>query len=182
MKPYVHRYTRRLLLSVYCVLFLSALPLSCGTRRHIDFAFRKSLTPGDINALITAVKDEIYTQKYQTYYADVDKDKVAIYVQPFFENSLIWTIYKLLPHGEVYRAATMRKDGLAVLLGDPHNAFPATQGAAMKTVYLDDDEVIKMKTAWDKHYFAVEIQPSEKETRAAQHRQALRAGIAAQSD
>ena len=91
-----------------------------------------------IEAVVLAVKDEVYSHGYHNAYSDVGPDKIRIYIDPYVRNNLIWTIYKLMPHGEVFRAAYVRKDGLAVLIGDPFNGFPPTNRAATKTLYMDD--------------------------------------------
>ncbi len=79
-----------------------------------------------------------------------------------------------MPHGEILRGAYIRKNGLALLNGDPEQGFRPTQGAAMPTVYLDDDDVIKMKTTWKKVFFSIDINPPAKDIEEGKRRQEQR--------
>ena len=94
------------------------------------------------------------------------------------DHGLVWIVYKLMPHGELMRAAYLSKDDtLALLEGDVRSGFPPTNGAAMKTVYLDDDDVIRMKTTWKKFYFAIEINPSAQRREDGRRREAARSAL-----
>jgi hypothetical protein len=46
----------------------------------------------------------------------------------------------------------------------------------MKTVYLNDDNVIEMKTTWRKVYMNIELKPSPKRIEEAKQREAIRYG------
>lgn len=127
-----------------------------------------------IRQVIVAVKDEIYSRNLQKHYLDVGHRDIPIYIFDNFENNLIWMIYRLMPYGEVIRGAYVRKDGLVLLKGNPDDGFPASQGASMRTVFLDDDNLIKMKTTWKKHYFSVNLEPSQNDLRDARRREELR--------
>ena len=134
-----------------------------------------SVTESEIAAVILAIKDEIYVNQYNKEYLDIGADKVPVYINPVCEKGRLWLIYKLMPHGELFRGAYMSKDGkLALLEGDPARGFPPTHGASMKTVYLDDEDVIRMKTKWKKLHFSVELTPSPRDLQEAKTRQGMR--------
>ena len=61
--------------------------------------------------------------------------------------------------------------------GDVRSGFPPTNGAAMKTVYLDDEDVIRMKTTWKKLHFAIEVNPSAERREDARRREAARSAL-----
>jgi hypothetical protein len=63
---------------------------------------------------------------------------------------------------------------MAMLQRDPHLGFPAHDGAATKTIYLSDDDVIEMKTTWRKVYMKIELKPSAKRIEEAKRREAVR--------
>ena len=161
---------------MYLKLFLLSILLLIIDKSYSDNSIfqKQKITDKEIKAIILAIKDEIYTLEHQKTYFDIGADKVPIYINPNIENNLIWFVYKLMPHGEIFRAAYVNKDGLAFLLGDPHNGFPPTQGASMKTVYLKDEDVIEMKTTWEKTYFSININPSNKEIEDVKKRQEIR--------
>ena len=106
------------------------------------------------------------------------EDSVPLYVEPRRQRGLIWIVYKLMPFGELRRAAFESPDGkLMILAGDPENGFPPTRETAMPTVYLRDDDVIQMKTTWKRTWFSIRVRPSSDEIREARERQARRKGI-----
>jgi hypothetical protein len=133
------------------------------------------VTDAAMRAVITAIEDEIYANGYQTAYIDVGADKVPVYFNPRIENGMIWVIYKLMPFGEIRRAAVLSPDKqLAMLQRDPRLGFPASDGSATKTVYLRDEDVIEMKTTWRKVYMSIELKPSNRRIEAAKQREAIR--------
>lgn len=135
----------------------------------------------EVQAVISAIKDEVYANGYQTAFVDIGPDRIPLYVNPRVENGMIWVIYKLMPFGEVLRGAfSINNPQIAILAGDPHNNFPPTQGASMKTVYLADDDVMKMKTTWRKSYFSIDVNASAQTLAEAKRRQELRRKLAAQ--
>jgi hypothetical protein len=137
----------------------------------------EKVTDADIRVVITAVEDEIYANGYHTVYIDVGADKVPIYVNPRIENGMVWVIYKLMPHGEIHRGVVLSADKrMAMLHKDPQLGFPATDTAAIKTVYLNDDDVIEMKTTWRKVYMRIDLKPSAKLIEEAKQREAIRYG------
>ena len=133
------------------------------------------VTGANIHAVITAIEDEIYANGYHTAYIDVGADRVPVYVNPRIENGMVWVIYKLMPHGEIRRAAVVSADKqMAMLQRDPHLGFPAHDGAATKTIYLSDDDVIEMKATWRKVYMKIELRPSARRLEEAKRREAVR--------
>lgn len=156
--------------SVSLIIFLVAsTPVESNTTANAD------VKEDEIQAVIQAIKDEIYSHNYQKEYFDLGTDRIPIYVNPRRENEMVWVIYKLMPHGEILRGAFIRDDmNLAILVRDPEKGFPPTNSAAMKTVYLDDDQVIKMKTTWKRKYFSIDLNPSAKELQEAKRRQEIR--------
>jgi hypothetical protein len=87
-------------------------------------------------------------------------------------------IYKLMPHGEVFRFFDFSSDGLVVLDGDPELNFPPTQ-PSLKTVYMDDDELCRMKRTWIRQSFEVDDSPNRETVQEAVRRQKLRTGFSA---
>lgn len=165
-----------LLLAVLAILVLS-------NQADAQQSRSPALMVGDteIQAVITAIKDEVYANGYQKAFVDIGPDRIPLYVNPRVENGMIWVIYKLMPFGEVLRGAfSTNNPQVAILAGDPHNNFPPTQGASMKTVYLPDDDVIKMKTTWRKSHFSVDMDPSAQTLAEAKRRQELRRKLGAQ--
>jgi len=127
----------RWVVSFLLVAFASRYALSESTA-----APRKIVTQPQIQLVLTAIEDEIYTHNLEKAYVDLGPDKISICVKPHFENGMIWVIYKLLPFGELMRGAVINEGrGVAILSGDPDVGFPPTNGSAMPTLYLDDDAV-----------------------------------------
>ena len=138
----------------------------------------RAVTDSEIQLVIGAIHDEIYANGYQAKYLDMPEDSVPLYVEPRRQRGLIWIVYKLMPFGELRRAAFESPDGkLMILAGDPENGFPPTRETAMPTVYLRDDDVIQMKTTWKRTWFSIRVRPSSDEIREARERQARRKGI-----
>ena len=132
------------------------------------------VTEEQVKAIILAVKDEIYAYGYQSYYFDCLYEDIDIYINPKIKNGVIWVIYKLLPHGEIYRAVVILKNGLAFLCRRPERGFAPTTDIAINTLYLPDEDVIKMKTTWKKYKFSVKLNPSPEEIYQAKKRQYIR--------
>ncbi len=136
----------------------------------------EKVTDADIQVVLTAIEDEIYANGYHTAYIDVG-EKVPVYVNPQTQDRRAWVIYKLMPHGEIVRMVFFAPDKrMAVLHRDPALGFRATDMGAMPTVYLNDDDVIEMKTTWRKVYMRIELKPSAKRIEEAKRRQAIRYG------
>jgi hypothetical protein len=165
--------------SAVCLVIMMVMSLSIAD--GLSPAERKTpatVTDSMVGALIVAIQDEIYTNGYEKAYVDVGPGRVPLYVNPKLENDMLWMIYKLMPHGEVFRGAFLSADPhLIILAGDPHDGFPPTQGAAMRTVYLPDDDVIRMKTTWRRTHFSVKLSPTREEVQEAKRRQEQRARL-----
>jgi hypothetical protein len=152
-----------------CLIMISTSSVFGETQRTIE------VTEPDVQAVIIAIKDEIYANAFQREYLDVGPENIPLYINPHWENGMIWIIYKLMPYGEVFRGAHLNKDQqLAVLQGDPHNGFPPTQGGSMKTVYLNDEDVIRMKMTWKKSLFSIDMKPKTEQVQEARKRQETR--------
>jgi len=137
-----------------------------------------AVTDSEIRLVITAIRDEIYTNNYAPRYVDLQQDSLALYVRPQKEAGEIWVIYKLLPFGEILRVASLSPDAsLMLLAGNPANGFPITRSSAMLTLFIPDDSVIRMKTQWRRVWFSINTRPSAAEKELAAQRQAHRYAI-----
>ncbi len=132
----------------------------------------------ELQQLLTSIKDEIYALGYHPQYIDLANglENIPLYVEPHREHGMIWVIYKLLPCGEVQRAAWEAPSGNLMLLARDarHCEFYPTHETGMLTIYLDDRDVIRKKTTWTKVPFSLHLRPSPEELRAAKLRQAER--------
>lgn len=140
----------------------------------------RPLTPADKKAVEQAIVDEIYLNDLEGYGFDVGKQisdsryELNAYFKPTLNSENAgWVIYKLMPYGEVYRMFYIRSDGLAVLFGKLRDRFPPTQPSYL-TVYIDDDELCRMKTEWQKGRLTVELKPSADRLAEARARQQKR--------
>jgi hypothetical protein len=119
-----------------------------------------SLSSQQLEALALAIEDEIYDRSYQKRFYMVgpevtpDVTRLPLYATPDADGNGGTVLYKLMPLGEVIRGFYFRKDGLAVLEGDPDNGFPPTDADTL-TVYMDDDDVCRWKHTWQKYHFDV---------------------------
>jgi hypothetical protein len=139
-----------------------------------------------IPAVIQAVEDEIYDDKYETNYFLIDNQgggdaqaaKISIYIsKELSKDGDGVAVYKLMPYGEVYRLFVVQQDGFVVLLGDPHNRFPPI-GGSMLTVYMSDDEVCSfIQHRSIKSYFTVDPDVSKQRLNEAIQRQLKRIGF-----
>jgi len=164
---------------VLCLAGLATLPQT----RHLK---TRQITHAEIAALVQAVQDEIYDYGFEDDYyrlgPNVGSDpkkwtsRVPIYVNPLIEDGEGYAIYKHMHYGEVYRLFTLRKDGVVVLDGDPELSFPPTQTSVL-TIYMDDDEVMRMKRDWLRSYFEIDSPINEWTVRAAAQRQKGRTGF-----
>jgi len=166
--------------------FVAILVLS--TQAHSGPRMRKT-SESDLRAVVQAVEDEIYDYAYEKKFyhmgenvagaTSATRTSMRIYVDPEIDSTdeSGRIIYKLMPYGEVLRDFVIRRDSLVVLSGDPQNGFPQTQESSTKTVYLDDDEVCRMKHDWIKSYFVVDDSPSPERVQDAIKRQKLRTGF-----
>lgn len=135
----------------------------------------KVLSSAEREAVKLAIIDEIYANHLQGHVVDVGKNisdskyEVVVYFKPIISDKRGWVIYKLMPYGEVLRMFTLRGDGLAVLYGKLRDRFPPTQPSYL-TVYMDDDELCRLKTDWLKSSFIVETKPEAARVSAAKSR------------
>jgi hypothetical protein len=137
-----------------------------------------AVTDSEIRLVVTAIRDEIYTNGYEPRYLDLQSDSIALYVSPQRKAGEIWVIYKLLPFGEILRAVSPSPDGsLMLLAGNPENGFPPTRSTAMLTLYLKDDSVIRDKAQWKRVWFSIDTRPSVAEKDLARQRQARRYAV-----
>ena len=125
----------------------------------------QALTTAETDAVEQAIVDEIYANHLQGFVADIGKDvsgskyEIRGYFKPTLNaDKAGWVIYKLMPYGEVLRMFTLRNDGLAVLFGKLRDHFPPTQPSYL-TVYMDDDELCRLKKEWKKEEFTVDLKP-----------------------
>jgi hypothetical protein len=143
------------------------------------------LTPSETKALVQAVQDEIYDREYQGHFfpeggpvGDIiseSRTRVPLYVDPVLEDGEGEAIYKLMPYGEVLRLFHVHDDGMIVLDGDPELGFPASQ-PNRKTVYIKDGEVDRMKRAWMKSSFEIDLSPTPEAVQDVVRRQKQRNG------
>src|SRR4029077_2033282 len=139
---------------------------------------KRPIREAEINAVIEAIQDEIYDLKLQNDFFGVGpspKDHrfqvtLNVYFQPeVTEDSRSWVIYKLMPGGEVLRMYEIGRSGRIYLHLKP-GEFRVTQPSYL-TVYMDDDELCKIKHEWTKRQFVVDTNPSKEIVAAARARQ-----------
>jgi hypothetical protein len=85
-------------------------------------------------------------------------------------------IYKLMPYGEVFRDFDIGQDGLVGLMGNPQLGFPPTQ-PSHKTIYMDDDQLSKMRHTWLRRTFDVDDSPTPEMRQESAKRQKTRVGF-----
>jgi hypothetical protein len=139
----------------------------------------------DARAIVSGIEDEIYDYHLQENYHEIgellsgERTKVPVYVLPGPKSTghAYFLIYRLMPYGEMYRLVSVREDGsLAWLNRNPAIGFPP-HGAAMQTVYLDDDEICSAKHRAAKFFFVVEMNPTKERIKEAVERQKTRYGF-----
>ena len=150
---------------------------------------KRKVSDSDLKAVVQAVQDEIYDYGYEKHFRQVGENtarpasppqiRMPIYIDPEIDpkDESGRVIYKLMPYGEVLREFIIRGNGLVVLSGDPQNGFPPTQEANTKTVYLDDDDICRMKHDWVRSSFVVDDSPNAEIIQEAVKRQKLRTGF-----
>jgi hypothetical protein len=162
-------------------------PAVTDTADHQSRGKRK-LTADEVQAVILAVQDEIYDYGYEPRFYQLGENagvpshwrsRLPIYVNSAFDDEgMGQVIYKLMPHGEVFRFFDIGANGLVMLDGDPELDFPPTQ-PSLKTVYMDDDELCRMKHTWIRQFFVVDTSPTRDTVQDAVRRQKLRTGFSA---
>jgi hypothetical protein len=150
---------------------------------------KRKVSDSDLKAVVQAVEDEIYDYGYEKHFRQMSENiagpasppqiRMRIYIDPEIDptDESGRVIYKLMPYGEVLREFIIRRNGLVVLSGDPQNGFPLTQESNTKTVYLDDDDVCRMKRDWIRSFFVVDDSPGPEIIQEAVKRQKLRTGF-----
>ena len=176
--------TSSIVVAVLCFCSFVAVSILLADAQHRG---TRKITDAEVKAVIQAVEDEIYDYGYEENYyqfgEEVQSDpqyyihRVPIYIRPEIEDRGGEVIYELLPYGEVFRSFDIRKDGLAVLEGNPENGFPQSDEYSRKTLWMDDAAVFRMKQHWLKHSFDVDASANEKTIDAAARRQKLRTGF-----
>jgi hypothetical protein len=150
---------------------------------------KRKVSDSDLKAVVQAVEDEIYDYGYENHFRQMSENiaspagapqiRMRIYIDPEIDptDESGRVIYKLMPYGEVLREFIIRRNGLVVLSGDPQNGFPPTQESNTKTVYLEDDDVCRMKHDWVRSFFEVDDSPNAEIIQEAVKRQKLRTGF-----
>lgn len=142
---------------------------------------KRPIREAEINATIEAIQDEIYVLNLEKYVDDIgirspnnrNQYSVNVYFQPeVIEDSRSWIIYKLMPDGEVYRMYEIGRSGRIYLHGKP-GEFRITQ-PDYPTVFMDDDDLCKLKHDWLRRQFVVDTHPSPALIAAARARQKAR--------
>jgi len=142
---------------------------------------KRPIRETEINAVIEAIQDEIYDLKLEKDFFSVgtttkdnrDQEILNVYLQPdVMEDSRSWVIYKLMPDGEILRMYEIGRSGRIYLHGKP-GEFRITQ-PDYPTVFMDDDELCKLKHDWVRRHFVVDTNPSAELVAAARARQRAR--------
>lgn len=174
---------KRLMCCGLALLVFGAIPAAAqesktGAKEESKSA--RALSDASKKAVELAIVDEMYANNLQGYGWDVGMhDSISEYqLTAYFQPTLNkdgegWVIYKLMPYGEVYRLFAVEPNGLGVLYGRLRNHFPPTEPSYL-TVYMDDDELCRMKKEWGKSYFDVELKPSAQRIAEARARQRKR--------
>lgn len=138
----------------------------------------RPITSQEIDAVKTAILDEIYDYKFEGAYIDIEAltsrgYKIRLYIRPNLIQGSGQVIYKL-PIGEVARVFEFSKN-LAVLAREPRDKFPPTSGSTL-TLYLDDEEICADKRNWLHEALWISPTPSKAEVNAAVARERTRKG------
>lgn len=128
----------------------------------------------------TKTTDEMYVNNLEPEVIDVGMEtsdseyQLTAYFKPTLDkDNTGFIIYKLMPYGEVSRLFAVEPNGLGVLYGKLKNHFPPTEPSYL-TVYMDDDDLCRMKAEWGKSYFTVDLKPGAKRIAEARARQRRR--------
>lgn len=138
---------------------------------------KRPIRESEMTATIQAIEDEIYDLNLQLHFLDVEGPNdtehavhMNVYFQPeVLDDSRSWVVYKLMPGGEVYRMYEIGRSGRIYLNMKP-GEFRITE-PSYPTVYMDDDELCKLKHDWIKRQFVVDLHPSNELVVAARARQ-----------
>jgi hypothetical protein len=142
---------------------------------------KRAIREAEINAAIEAIQDEIYDLRLEKGFFSVgatakenrNQEILHVYFQPeVLDDSRSWVIYKLMPGGEIIRMYEIGRSGRIYLHGKP-GEFNIS-GPDYPTVFMDDDELCKVKHDWIKRQFVVDTNPSPELVAAARARQGQR--------
>jgi hypothetical protein len=138
----------------------------------------RPITAQEINAVKTAVRDEIYDYKSEGAYIDIEAltshgYMIRLYTRPTVIQGSGRVIYKL-SIGEVARVFEFSKD-LAVPVREPRDKVPPTSSSTL-TLYLDDEEICADKKDWLHEPLWISPDPSKAEVDAAVVRERSRKG------
>lgn len=173
---------KRAMFLIICLLVTFSSGASAQTR-----AQSRRLTPAEIKAIDAAVQDEIYDYGYFERFYQIGQNigtpthwiaRSHIFINPIYDiaNGVGQIIYKLMPHGEIYRLFYLSSDGDVQLDGDPQNDFPITQPSRL-TVYMDEEDVCHYEQTWIEEFFTIDTAPSDEIIAAAAKRQKDRSGF-----
>jgi len=147
--------------------------------------------------LVRSVEEAILDEFWDRSYVDCFKklpSKLIAHIKPLSSDQTSAVIYEFpLPFGEVYREAYLQKNGLVILAENhvlpPYDesyaksikedkdlywwAFRPTKSWAMRTVYMDSNELTKMKKEWRKIEITMR-KPTKNELEKARKREAQR--------
>lgn len=147
--------------------------------QNLKAAAEKPVTETQVRAIVEAIQDEVYSRRLQNGFfmigEPLERDqatRIPLYVDPTLHGSTGWVVYKFMPYGEVYREFDFA-DGIVSFVANPFNNFPCTQ-PSRKTVCMNDDDIIRIKTSWKKAFVDIEFNPSRSRTKLALERQKRR--------
>jgi hypothetical protein len=162
------------------VSFFSFLP-AATPQRGGSAATETSVSAADEKAVIQSIEDEIYDWRCQLYVEFVGQGiaqgtyQLRVYINPKIDDGRGEVIYKFMPFGEVYRSFWRGRSGLVYLDDTPAQGF-GPERPAYKTVYMDDDKLLKDKRDWIKAVFVIRFHPGKDRLNQARERQRARLG------
>jgi hypothetical protein len=129
----------------------------------------RPITAQEINAVKTAIWDEIYDYKFEGAYIDIEAlishgYMIRLYIRPTVIQGSGQVSYKL-PSGEVAWVFEFSKD-LAALVREPQDKVPPTSSSTL-TPYLDDGEICADKKDWLHEPLWISPDPPKAEVDAA---------------
>ncbi len=170
----------RLTFALLAANFLFPLPAIAAQNGKAPTA-QTPTTVTDQAAVIQAIEDEIYDWGCQRHVEFIGKEiapgayQLRVYIRPTLEDGRGEIIYKFMPFGEIHRSFEIGESGLAYLEDTPTQGF-GPERPASKTVFMDDDEVLKDKRDWSRRVFVIQYRPNKERLRQARERQHKRLG------
>jgi hypothetical protein len=105
-----------------------------------------------LKAVLLAITDEIYYYGMEEESPAVNMPaETPVYLELDEKAGSCRVIYRLYPHGEVFRRFFFAPDGLAILAGDARKGFLWWQHRnpyVGQTTEIPDDELIRYKQTW----------------------------------